>query len=215
MKVLSVASEIYPFVKTGGLGDVTGALPKALKAQGVETLTIVPGYPSLLERVRRGEPLLRFHALLGESAVVWAHRNEHADLLVLDIPELYDRPGGPYLDATGQDHPDNWKRFAALSLAAARVAEGCLPEWKPDVVHTHDWQSAMTSVYMRQFGCATPVVLTIHNIAFQGQFGADLLPYLNTRSTALNITTRFPFSREGSCRLMPSPPSAQPMHARS
>jgi starch synthase len=187
LKVLSVASEIFPFVKTGGLADVTGALPKALRAQGVDTLTLVPGYPALLERVRRGEPLLRFHALLGESGVVWAYRNDIANMLVLDIPELYDRSGGPYLDQNGEDHHDNWKRFAALSLAAARIAEGCLPEWKPDIVHTHDWQTALTSVYMRHLGCETPVVLTIHNIAFQGQFSAQLMPYLHLPDSEYSI----------------------------
>ncbi|MGO8189809.1 glycogen/starch synthase, partial [Rhizobium leguminosarum] len=88
-------------------------------------------------------------------------------------PAYYDRPGGPYLDPLGKDYPDNCRRFAALSLAASEIAAGLLPGWRPDLVHTHDWQAALTSVYMRYYPTPElPSVLTIHNIAFQGQFGS-------------------------------------------
>ncbi|MFN7103483.1 MAG: glycogen/starch synthase, partial [Pseudorhizobium sp.] len=72
-------------------------------------------------------------------------------------------------------------RFAALSLAGAEIAGGALPGWQPDLVHTHDWQSALTSVYMREMGLSVPSIITVHNIAFQGQFSADLLPALRLR----------------------------------
>lgn len=178
MKVLSVTSEVYPLIKTGGLADVTGSLPKALKRLGVETMTLVPGYPGVMQKIADAPPLLVFDDLLGERAsLVYVHL-EGLNILILDAPGLYDRDGGPYVDAAGIDHPDNWKRFAALSMAAAELAAGALPGWVPDLVHTHDWQSALTSVYMREMGLATPAVLTIHNIAFQGQFSASLLPRL-------------------------------------
>ena len=176
MRVLSVTSEIFPLVKTGGLADVTGSLPKALAAAGVETTSIVPGYPKVLQQLKNATPLLVFDDLLGVRASIIHARIDGLSLFVLDAPELYDRSGGPYVDGSGRDHPDNWRRFAALSKAAAEIAAGILPGWQPDLVHTHDWQSAMTSVYMREMGCTVPVVITIHNIAFQGQYSPDILP---------------------------------------
>ena len=176
MKVLSVTSEIFPLVKTGGLADVTGSLPKALADCGVETTSIVPGYPKVMQRLQNATPLLVFEDLLGVRAALIHARIDGLSLFILDAPALYDRPGGPYVDEQGRDHPDNWKRFAALSRAAAEIAAGILPGWQPDLVHTHDWQSAMTSVYMRDMGCKVPVVITIHNIAFQGQYSPDILP---------------------------------------
>lgn len=187
MKVLSVTSEVYPFVKTGGLADVTGALPKSLQKFGIRTITLVPGYPALLPAARGGAPLLVFDEILGEAASLRHIQTEDQVLFVLDIPTLYERPGGLYLDQQGRDFTDNWKRFAALSLAAARIADGVLPGWSPDVVHTHDWQTALTSVYMRAMGNSLPVVATIHNLAFQGQFSAGLFPYLHLPTRALAV----------------------------
>jgi starch synthase len=176
MKVLSVTSEIYPLVKTGGLADVTGSLPKALASCGVETTSLVPGYPKVMQQLKNATPLVVFDDLLGVRASLLHARVDGLSLFILDAPSLYDRPGGPYVDAHGRDHADNWRRFAALSRAAAEIASGLLPGWQPDLVHTHDWQSALTSVYMRDMGCTTPVVITIHNIAFQGQYSAQILP---------------------------------------
>tara|TARA_R110002020_G_scaffold50864_5_gene144177 strand:- start:2205 stop:3683 length:1479 start_codon:yes stop_codon:yes gene_type:complete len=182
MKVLSVTSEVFPLVKTGGLADVTGSLPKALEPLGVETTTLLPGYPTVMKQLANPLPLLVFDDLLGERATLLHVQMNGLNLLVLDAPTLYDRPGGPYADDAGNDHPDNWKRFAALSLAGAEIAAGALPGWQPDLVQTHDWQSALTSVYMREMGLSVPSVLTIHNIAFQGQFSAGLLPALGLRT---------------------------------
>ena len=181
IRVLSVTSEIFPLIKTGGLADVTGSLPKALERLGIETLSLIPGYPSVMRQLKSAPPLLVFDELLGERAALLYARIDGLSLLVLDCPALYDRDGGPYVDAAGADHSDNWKRFAALSLAAAEVAGGALPGWIPDLVHTHDWQAALTSVYMRELEVGTPVVLTVHNLAFQGQFSASLLPALGLR----------------------------------
>jgi starch synthase len=187
MKILSVTSEIYPLIKTGGLADVTGSLPKALAPLGIETTSLIPGYPKVLQQLDQTTTLLEFEDLLGENATLLHAHVEGLDLLILDAPTLYDRSGGPYVDGQGNDHPDNWKRFAVLSLAAAEIAAGALPGWVPDLVHTHDWQSAMTSVYMRQHGCTTPVVITIHNIAFQGQYAASLLPELGLPQEAYSM----------------------------
>jgi starch synthase len=179
MKVLSVSSEVFPLIKTGGLADVAGALPIALKQFGVDMKTLMPGYPAVMRVIRDPVVRLQFDDLLGESATVLEVQHEGLNILVLDAPAFYDRPGGPYLDPTGKDYPDNWRRFAALSLAGAEIAAGLMPGWRPDIVHAHDWQAAMTPVYMRYYPTPElPSVLTIHNIAFQGQFGADILPGL-------------------------------------
>jgi starch synthase len=187
MKILSVTSEIYPLIKTGGLADVTGSLPKALASLGIETTSLIPGYRKVMGQLGNATTLMVFEDLLGARASLRHARVDGLELFVLDAPELFDRPGGPYVDEHGTDHPDNWRRFAALSLAAAEIAGGALPGWVPDLVHTHDWQSAMTSVYMRQHGCKTPVVITIHNLAFQGQYSSALLPQLGLPPEAYSI----------------------------
>lgn len=172
MRVLSVASEVFPLIKTGGLADVAGALPAALKPYGVDMKTLLPGYPSVMKAVRDPEVRLVFNDLLGEKATVLEVTINGVSMLVLDAPAYYHRTGGPYVDETGKDYPDNWRRFGALSLAGAEIAEGAMPGWRPQLVHVHDWQAAMTPVYMRyRTAPELPSILTIHNIAFQGQFG--------------------------------------------
>jgi starch synthase len=186
MKVLSVASEIYPLVKTGGLADVAGALPLALKAQGVATKTLVPGYPAVMAAIGAAQSILRFEDLLGSPADVLEASVGGLDLLVLDAPALFDRPGGPYLGTDGKDYPDNWRRFAALSKAGAEIAGGALAGWQPDLVHVHDWQTGLLPAYML-YGerPAIPSVMTIHNIAFQGNFSAAIFPELGLPAHAL------------------------------
>ncbi len=174
-RVLSVASECAPLVKTGGLADVVGALPAALEPLGWRSRILMPAYPGLLERVGRTRRIWRDENLFGGPASVRSCRYEGLDLLLLDAPHLYDRPGGPYV-VDGHDHHDNHVRFAALSWVGARLAiEGTSDRWRPDVVHAHDWQAGLLPSYLKYAGASTPSLLTIHNIAFQGIFGADQL----------------------------------------
>ncbi len=178
MQVLSVASEVYPLIKTGGLADVAGALPPALARRGVAVRTLVPGYPVVLARLENAREVHAWRGLLGVGARLMAGTAAGLDLIVLDAPELYDRPGNIYLDASGSDWGDNWRRFAAFSLAAAEIARGELPEFRPEVLHAHDWQAAMAPAYLRYYGIATPSVLTIHNLAFQGHYPASIFGIL-------------------------------------
>lgn len=173
LKVLSVASEAVPLVKTGGLADVVGALPTALAVQGVEMTTLLPGYPAVLDALNKPRKLSVIGDLLGEPAhVLSARLDDGRKLLVLDAPGYFARAGGPYGDAQGADWHDNWRRFSALGLAAQELAA------RFDLVHAHDWQAAMAPVYMRYRGSKVPSVLTIHNMAFQGWFGGDIFPRL-------------------------------------
>ncbi len=188
MKVLSVASEIYPLIKTGGLADVAGALPLALAARGVETRSLIPGYPSVMAALDEVSIVASFEDLLGVRGNILAAKVAGLDLLILDAPALFDRPGGPYVDQQGKDHPDNWRRFAALSLAGAEIAGGRLDGWQPDLVHVHDWQTGLVPAYMRYSEKpALPSVMTIHNIAFQGNFSASIFPYLGLPDHAFGI----------------------------
>lgn len=175
MKLLSVASEAFPLIKTGGLADVVGALPPALGRQGIEVRTLLPAYPSVMAKIGdAGEVVHVYDALLGVPARLIAVRAGDLDLLLLDAPALYHRSGGPYVDAAGLDHTDNWLRFAALSRAGSDIAGGILADFQPDVVHAHDWQAGLTPAYMRYNGVDRPSVITIHNIAFQGHYAASV-----------------------------------------
>lgn len=188
MNILSVASEVFPLIKTGGLADVAGALPLALARHGTRMRTLVPGYPAVMGKLDKMSVVATFDDLLGEPARVLAASHAGLDILVLDAPGFFDRPGGPYVDALGKDFTDNWRRFAALSLAGAEIARGLMPDWVPDVVHAHDWQAAMTAVYMRYTGLQhVPVVVTVHNLAFQGQFGADIFAELRLPADAFSL----------------------------
>jgi starch synthase len=174
---LGVASECAPLVKTGGLADVVGALPGALAQQGWALRTLIPGYPGVMKALRdaRVSEALAIPDLFGGGGRVLAARAGGLDLLVLDAPHLFDRPGTPYLDASGHDWPDNDARFAALSWAAALIAGGAIAGWRPEVVHLHDWQAGLAAVYLRETGAGVPCLMTVHNMAFHGLAGAARL----------------------------------------
>jgi starch synthase len=168
-RVLSVASECAPLVKTGGLADVVGALPPALAGQGWEMRVLIPAYRGLLDRLEVRSEVMALGDLFGGPARLVAGRAGALEVLALDAPHLYDRDGGPYAGPDGRDWPDNPERFAALARAAARVAaEGLEDGWKPDILHAHDWQAGLAPAYLRYEGLGVPSVMTIHNIAFQG-----------------------------------------------
>jgi starch synthase len=179
MKILLVASECAPFVKTGGLADVVGALPKALAVNGGEARVIMPLYPALKGLADEASKQMGLGTLFGGPARLVAVNAEGIDLLLLDAPHLYERGAGIYLDETGKDWADNAQRFAALSEAAARVAVEGFDGWTPDVLHAQDWQAGLAPWYLRQRGSDIPCVMTIHNIAFQGVFAPQNIKPLN------------------------------------
>jgi starch synthase len=174
IEVLSVASEAYPLVKTGGLADVAGALPGALAAHGVSMRTLIPGYPAVMREAAGGRVVYEFNDLFGAWARLLAGRFGGLDLLVLDASHLYDRPGGPYAGPDGKDFADNWLRFAALSWVAGKLALGLVEGYRPQILHAHDWQAGLAPAYVK-YGPSDQVktVMTIHNMVFQGHFAAE------------------------------------------
>jgi len=175
VRVLAVASEVYPIVKTGGLADVAGALPLALKAHGVEMRTLMPGYPDVMRRLAGADEIRRWPDYFGGPGRLLAGSHDGLDLFVLDVPHLYARPGNPYVTPEGIDWPDNGLRFAALSRIAADIGHGLVPAFVPDVVHAHDWQAGLAPAYLHYDGRPRPgTVMTIHNMAYQGKFDRDL-----------------------------------------
>jgi starch synthase len=189
LQVLAVASEIFPLIKTGGLADVVGALPASLAKEGVRVRTLVPGYPAVIGALTSPKSVFSYDDLFGGPAEIRAGSAAGLDLFVLDAPHLFDRPGNPYSGPDGRDWPDNAQRFAALGRAGADVALGAVAKYTPQVVHAHDWQAGLTFAYLH-FARAEKRpgrVMTIHNLAFQGQFHPSIFWMLGLPSDAFNL----------------------------
>lgn len=190
MRILSVASEGYPLIKTGGLADVVGALPGALKPHGFAVTTLLPGYPGVLAGLKQTSILYQYEKLLGHPARLLQAEIGGYPLLVFDAPDLFARAGGLYADAAGADWKDNWRRFAALGRAAADLASGAIPSVAFDILHAHDWQAGLAPAYLRYApgpGKPAASVFTVHNIAFQGRFEQTVFPLLGLPPEAFSI----------------------------
>ena len=186
MKILSIASEVFPLVKTGGLADVAGALPTALAKQGVSVITLMPGYPAVMKALDEFEVAYTSENLFGGAARLLWGKARGLELFVLDAPHLYDRPGNPYLGPDGKDWPDNSRRFAALSLIAAEIGRGSVADFVPEVIHCHDWQAGLVPAYVR-YGGGPKTIMTVHNLAFQGHFPASIFGTLGLPPKAFGI----------------------------
>lgn len=179
MRVLHAVAELYPWVKSGGLGDVAAALPPALIAEGVDARLLLPGFagfldhfPGMVEVARLRTPFAVERVRIALAMLPGS--SGHAYLV--DHPAFFDRPGGPYADPQGRDWPDNHLRFALFGWVAAALAGGADPAWRPDIVHGHDWHAGLASAYVAAAApAAAPVasVFTVHNLAYQGWFPAE------------------------------------------
>jgi starch synthase len=188
LTVLSVASEVYPLIKTGGLGDVIGALPAALAHEGITMKTLVPGYPAVIDALAKGSTVHDYGSLHGGPARVIAGRAGGLDLFVLDAPHLFARPGNPYLAPDGKEWPDNALRFAALSAVAADIGRGSVARFVPDIVHAHDWQAGLAPAFLHYGGGARPAtVMTVHNLAYQGLFPREVLDAIGLPPSAFSV----------------------------
>ena len=175
MKVLFATSELAPWVKTGGLGDVAGSLPAAMRTLGIDVRVLVPAYPALLEAFPDAREVARPHwlgGLLPTPALRESHAPDGTPLLLLDYPPYFNRPGSPYLGPEGRDWLDNHLRFGLLSRVTAWLgSEASTLAWQPDIVHCHDWQTGLALAYLRYLpGARAKSLFTVHNLAFQGLF---------------------------------------------
>ena len=186
-KILMLGSEVAPFAKSGGLADVLGALPVALAQRDLDVAVMLPRYrsipPNNLRRVYD-----RFPLVLGSSqfdAQIYLHEERGVRFYFVDCPPLYDRKGLYFED--GQDYGDNFLRFAALNVAGCEAIRRL---FRADVIHCHDWQAGLAPYFLRTRYRYDPTfyhlrtVFTIHNLAYQGIFGREVLPRIGLRDEA-------------------------------
>jgi starch synthase len=186
MKILHVSAELFPLVKVGGLADVMGALPQALRALGADVRVLMPGFPGVLKGLRHEGEATRIQDVpgVGEARVLKGWTSENVPVYALDIPALYDRPGGPY-----EESGDSHFKFAALAWAAAQLGlHGDGHHWRPSVVHCHDWQAGLAPVYLAFARVPRPAtVISIHNLAYQGIYAGSLLEDLRIPKEAFHM----------------------------
>jgi starch synthase len=194
MRILQVGAEMYPLLKTGGLGDVTGALPGALATAGADVRILLPGFRAVRDGVEDLRPLAEWVAPWRTRAQVLHGTWQGRTVYVIDAPALYDRSGGPYVDEHGALHADNHRRFALLGQVAAALDGARLdPHWQPQIVHAHDWHAALAPAYLRHaprvLAARTRAasVFTVHNMAFQGVFPATVFADLGLPPSAFHI----------------------------
>ncbi len=206
LRILYATPEYAPLVKTGGLGDVAGALPVALRRIGLDARVLLPGYPAVLAALAGARTAGRIDAFarLPAARLLQAELPHGVPAWIIDCPALYDRDGGPYQDAGGADWQDNPLRFGLLSYVAARLASPANPvAWRAQLVHANDWQTGLAPAYAAlKFDRATPSIITIHNLAFQGSFEphwvADLgLPAASFAVDGIEYYGRMSFLKAG------------------
>ncbi len=179
-KILFVTSEAHPFIKTGGLADVSGSLPKALAELSQDIKIIIPRYQDIKTfgdihyrcslRVDNRDVNILETQMPDSRVTVW----------LIDYPEFYHQPGNPYVDAQGNPWPNNAERFSLLCRIAVEVAMNRAHlNWKADVVHCNDWQSGLVPALLSLEYDRPASVFTIHNMAYQGLFPTSVLTSLN------------------------------------
>jgi starch synthase len=184
LRILFVTSEAYPLIKTGGLGDVSGSLPAALRKAGADIRLLIPGYQPVIDGLLNQAQVAVVDdlPLIGSATLILGEMPETGiPVLAISCPSLYQRAGGPYVDASGLDWEDNPLRFGILSKVAALLSSSDSPlsDWIPDIVQCNDWQTGLTPAYMYYMKESKPSlrlarsVMGIHNLLFQGCFPAE------------------------------------------
>jgi len=179
-KILFVTSEAHPLIKTGGLADVSGSLPKALAELSQDIRLIMPNYQAL-----KTNGHVRFLCSLrvdNRDVNILETRMPDSDVIVwlVDCPEFFNYPGNPYSDEHGNAWPNNAERFALFCRVAVACAMDTVNQnWKPDIVHCNDWQSGLVPALLSLEDNRPATVFTIHNMAYQGLFPANRVASLN------------------------------------
>lgn len=176
MKILFATTEFGDFTKSGGLGDVSAALPRALKRRDIDVRVLMPACQATIAKANSISIVASLPARAGIGpCLIGETRTPDGLILYLVLePSLYQRGGSAYCNPQGHDWQDNDLRFGRFSLAAAELAKGrCGLDWEPDLLHVNDWPGGLAPAYLRWDGVSVPTVLTIHNIAHQGLFGRE------------------------------------------
>ncbi|MCU7955365.1 MAG: glycogen synthase GlgA [gamma proteobacterium symbiont of Bathyaustriella thionipta] len=223
-KILFVSSELHPFAKTGGLGDVCNSLPRALKALHKDIKILIPAYPFAIEKAEQIKqvaqidlPVKGFPGTLGLT--VETNKVHRVNILETKLPgthvkvwmvesTLYNRPGTPYFDDDNKEWEDNDFRFALLNYIAVEIAMGRTElKWHADIVHSNDWQTGLISVllekeYLKKKAVRPATVFTIHNMAHMGvyskeRFDALKLPQSLWNHHELEFHNEFSFIKGG------------------
>lgn len=179
-KILFVTSEAHPLIKTGGLADVSGSLPKALSGLDQDVRLIIPNYQAIN---LPGEPRFLSSLRVDNRDVNLLETqipDSHVNVLLVDYPAFFNRPGNPYVDELGNSWADNADRFALFCRIAVEVAMNRAQlDWQPDIVHCNDWQSGLMPALLTLETDRPRTVFTIHNLAYQGLFPIDNILDLN------------------------------------
>lgn len=177
-RILHVAAEVMPLMKTGGLGDVAQALPTALRALGHDARVLMPAYGAAIEHAR-GAGELRVAAQWGTARLLETELPGGCPLWLYETPAFLQRGEYPYAAPDGAPWPDNAECFDQLARVAAAVADDALGlGWRADVVHGHDWHAGLLPVHLQLARVPAASVFTIHNLAYQGLFGIDVRAHL-------------------------------------
>jgi starch synthase len=196
LRVLFITSEVYPLCKTGGLGDVSAALPAALRSLHIDVRLLLPGYPQVLAGVKYKSKVAEFSELQQFppanllSGRLSLSKSERIPVYVIDCPGLFQREGGPYRDTLGRDWPDNALRFGLLSKIGAILASDASPiHWHPHLAHCNDWQSGLTPAYLHfhEGKKKAATVMTIHNLAYQGIFPPGSVVQLGLPASSFDV----------------------------
>jgi starch synthase len=162
------------------------ALPPTLVAQGVDTRLCLPGFPAFLDVFSASDALrLATPFAVERVRVALAYLpGSHVGAYLVDHPPFYDRPGNPYGGGDGREWPDNYRRFGLLCWVAAALGQGADPNWRPDIVHAHDWHAGLAPAYLKAqapptLSTAPASVMTVHNLAYPGYFPAGVFPELS------------------------------------
>jgi starch synthase len=193
LRVLFATSEAHPLIKTGGLADVSGALPKALsQMSGVDIKIVIPAYSAVLTKLKNIKQIANID-VLGEACTLITGNMPDSNIEVIAIknPALYERSGGPYGDENGADWLDNALRFGVLSRVSSLLCskKSPLANWQPDLIQCNDWQTGLTPAYMKLLdNSRTKSIFSIHNLAFQGNFPASWVAKLGLPAEHFNIS---------------------------
>lgn len=189
MRILFAASEFEDFVRVGGLATVAAALSRAL-SKSFDARVILPGFPAVLKGLK-GLKTVATCLPTGEFPACTVLEGKSADglsIYAVRCASLYERTGTPYTDVNGRDWVDNDLRFALFASIAAQLAAGRLdPNWRADVVHANDWQTALVPAYLAWSDARIPSLFTIHNLAYQGIFSPASLARIGAPPSAFDI----------------------------